>query len=77
VSGFPPFKRIVLATYCAACRIEMPPERWASHYRTKGHRENIVHDRASALVRETARDIIRRYKPALEGLILGQPEQPR
>lgn len=32
---------IVPMYWCADCRVEVVPEFWQSHYRTKAHRENL------------------------------------
>lgn len=38
------FLRFGVVVYCSACRLEMFPAQWGSHYRTRVHREAIRTD---------------------------------
>ena len=34
-----PFRSVVVAVYCTACKVDLPVKEWPSHYRTRLHRE--------------------------------------
>lgn len=47
-NGFPPFKSLRHAVYCATCRREMEASWWPKHWRSREHRYNLAVGRARA-----------------------------